>query len=140
MSTPSSPPDYKVGRGRPPEHSRFKKGRSGNPGGRRKRPASVQEVLETILHTEIEITIAGERRRVTVLEGMFWGQTQAGIRGNTRAAKWVLGNYADARKAISTDVLPEEDQAILARAKQRLAGLLPAPGDPDDPDTGEDDV
>jgi hypothetical protein len=26
--------DYKVGRGRPPLHTRFKKGWSGNPGGR----------------------------------------------------------------------------------------------------------
>ena len=33
--------DYKVGPGRPLQHTRFKEGQSGNPGGPRKRPAGI---------------------------------------------------------------------------------------------------
>lgn len=46
---PERPPDRgEVGYGKPPKHSQFKKGTSGNPRGRRKAPAgiSIKEILD----------------------------------------------------------------------------------------------
>jgi Family of unknown function (DUF5681) len=37
--------DYKVGYGRPPEHSRFKRGQSGNPRGRPRKHRNFRTVL-----------------------------------------------------------------------------------------------
>jgi hypothetical protein len=44
-----APADYEVGRGRPPAHSRFQRGRSGNPGGRKKESKNFKTILEAIL-------------------------------------------------------------------------------------------
>jgi len=46
------PNDYKVGYGRPPVHTRFKPGRSGNPTGLRKRPLTPAEEEAKILFEE----------------------------------------------------------------------------------------
>ena len=40
MPMADSDSDYKVGPGRPPLHTRFRKGQSGNPGGRSKKKLS----------------------------------------------------------------------------------------------------
>ena len=44
----SDPPDYKIGYGKPPRHGQFKKGTSGFPSGRPKRPEgiSIKEILD----------------------------------------------------------------------------------------------
>jgi hypothetical protein len=45
---PANPKDYKVGYGNPPRHSQFRKGVSGHPAGRPKRPEgiSIKEILD----------------------------------------------------------------------------------------------
>ena len=55
--------NYNVGPGRPPLHTRFKKGRSGNPGGKRKQ--NMPALLADTLDEPIFITIDGERRQLT---------------------------------------------------------------------------
>lgn len=46
--------DYAVGRGKPPVHSQFKKGQSGNPGGKSARPGSFRERLRTAVEAALE--------------------------------------------------------------------------------------
>ena len=50
--------DYKVGPGRPPLRTRFRKGQSGNPGGRRKK--NMPAPLADALNETISVTIDGE--------------------------------------------------------------------------------
>lgn len=45
--------DDKVGYGRPPKRHRFKKGQSGNPKGRRRKPTSVKEGLQALMSERI---------------------------------------------------------------------------------------
>ena len=45
MSTEDRKGDYTVGYGRPPTHTRFQPGQSGNPAGRRKGQPSVQDLM-----------------------------------------------------------------------------------------------
>ena len=54
---------YKVGPGRPPLHTRFKKGQSGNPGGRRTK--SLPALLAYALNETVVVTIDGRRRKLT---------------------------------------------------------------------------
>jgi uncharacterized protein DUF5681 len=54
--------DYLVGYGRPPKHTRFKPGRSGNPKGRPKRHRNLRTIVEDILSERIRIR-EGERTR-----------------------------------------------------------------------------
>jgi uncharacterized protein DUF5681 len=51
--------DYTVGPGRPPLHTRFKKGRSGNPGGRSTK--SLPELLADALDETVVVTIDSRR-------------------------------------------------------------------------------
>jgi hypothetical protein len=60
--------DYEVGRGKPPVHTRFKKGQSGNPRGPRAKnlPALLIEALDE----PVTATIDGERREITKREAV----------------------------------------------------------------------
>ena len=60
--------DYAVGRGKPPPHSRFKKGQSGNPRG--PRPKNLPALLVAALDEKVVVTIDGERREITKREAV----------------------------------------------------------------------
>ena len=60
--------DYEVGRGKPPVHTRFKKGQSGNPRG--PRPKNLPALLVEGLNEKVVVTIDGERREITKREAV----------------------------------------------------------------------
>jgi hypothetical protein len=68
----SKPPkqDYAVGRGRPPLHTRFKPGQSGNPAGRAQGSHSFGTILRKALTKKVTITENGRRRSITKLEAI----------------------------------------------------------------------
>jgi len=64
----SRPKEYLVGHGKPPVHTRFVKGRSGNPSGKRRRPRNFEAVILKILGEKVEIGEQGKRKRYSKLE------------------------------------------------------------------------
>ena len=60
--------EYKVGRGKPPLHSRFKKGNSGNPRG--PRPKNLPALLVAALNEPVVVTANGESRQITKREAV----------------------------------------------------------------------
>ena len=60
--------DYQVGPGRPPLHTRFQKGQSGNPGGRSAK--SLPALLADALNETVVVTIDGRRRTITKREAI----------------------------------------------------------------------
>ena len=59
------PRDYSVGKGKPPTHSRWPKGVSGNPGGKRKGSVDLQQAFNAALQRPIIVTIEGEKREIS---------------------------------------------------------------------------
>jgi len=59
---------YEVGYKRPPQHTQFPKGRSGNPRGRPKQPSDFKDVLLRILNKHHVGLENGKRRRMTTFE------------------------------------------------------------------------
>jgi Family of unknown function (DUF5681) len=60
--------NYQVGYKRPPRHTQFQKGCSGNPRGRRKRPAEYRDILLRVLNQKHAGIVNGKRRSMTSLE------------------------------------------------------------------------
>jgi hypothetical protein len=78
---------YEVGFGKPPERTRFKKGRSGNPKGRpRKRPDLYSE-LTKVLRENVTITVEGQQNKVTVQQALLLRLRDQALRGELWAGK-----------------------------------------------------
>lgn len=69
--------DDNVGYRKPPKHSQFRKGRSGNPRGRPKRIPTIKESLEKELHTLVTVTEDGKKKKLPrseVFAKKLWNQ------------------------------------------------------------------
>src|SRR5437868_15411219 len=60
--------DYEVGYGKPPRHSRFKRGQSGNPRGRARGAKNLRTLLSEALNECVIVTENGGRRKGTQRE------------------------------------------------------------------------
>jgi uncharacterized protein DUF5681 len=79
-----------VGYGKLPQHSRFKKGQSGNPRGRPKGSQSAARLARRILNEKIVIKENGQRRTITRREAMLKQLANKGIMGDLRSIREVL--------------------------------------------------
>jgi hypothetical protein len=63
--------DYKVGYGRPPKHTRFKPGQSGNSKGRPKGRKNNRNIVREIAERQVTFLENGRRRTMSVREALF---------------------------------------------------------------------
>jgi hypothetical protein len=87
---PQMSKDYKVGKGRPPLHSRFKPGQSGNPKGRPKGIGS-QELIRKLLSRKVTVREGEYQRTATVLEAILLGLITKAAKGDHKAAAFLFG-------------------------------------------------
>jgi hypothetical protein len=62
--------DHSVGYSKPPRHTQFRKGQSGNPKGRRRGSKNFATVLLNSAHEPVTVNEGGRRKRITKLEAM----------------------------------------------------------------------
>jgi hypothetical protein len=80
-----------VGRGRPPEHSRFKPGISGNPKGRPKRKATaLGEITKEVFNTSVEYRDGGRRKKAQRRELTIKALVKKALNGSVSAAEMLL--------------------------------------------------
>ena len=84
--------DNKVGYGRPPKHTRFKKGQGGNPGGRARGSASFSTLLSKILAQPVSLTLNGKRMRITVRDALALQLINGALSGNVHLIEILLAN------------------------------------------------
>jgi hypothetical protein len=98
--------DNKVGTGRPPLHTRFRKGQSGNPGGRSKK--KLHALLADALNEPVFVTVDGERRKITKREAVVHQLLNKSATTDLRATKMLFDMIKDAeQKAGVTSPVPE---------------------------------
>lgn len=82
--------DYDVGYGKPPLHTRFQPGQTGNPQGRPKGSKNLKtDLLEELAET-MRVTEGGRERRISKQRALIKAQVARGIKGNDRAAAKIL--------------------------------------------------
>lgn len=83
-------PEYPVGKGRPPEHTRWKSGQSGNPKGRPKRAKSAIP-HEKVLGRMVTITMDGVPKEMRADQAFIARLFQQAVSGGVRVAKVASG-------------------------------------------------
>jgi hypothetical protein len=116
--------DYEVGRGKPPVHSRFKKGQSGNPRG--PRPKNLPALLVAALDEPMVVTIDGERRQITKREAVAKQLVNKSAGADLRATRMLIDTLKDVEKKAGVTQPPERapftaaDEEVMATFIARL--------------------
>ena len=79
-----------VGYGRPPLHTRFKAGQSGNPKGRPKNRKNISTVVMQVLDEKIKIKEGDKIKTVTKGEAMVRGTVLKALKGDTKSVMMVV--------------------------------------------------
>ena len=103
---------YEVGYGKPPRHTRFKKGRSGNPRGRPKGAKNLSTLFERELNERIMVTEAGRKRSLTKAEAFIKRLMNDGILGKPSAQRLLMDYKRQLESAVSdADIGDQEGSA-----------------------------
>ena len=73
-----------VGYRRPPVHSRFKPGQSGNPKGRAKGSKNFKTLFDQILNEEVSVREGSEVRKISKAEAILRGVVVGALKGDLR--------------------------------------------------------
>lgn len=123
------------GRGRPPLHSRFQKGQSGNPKGRPPKVRDFKKLIETELDNTVSLTENGKRVRLTKREVIAKKLVNDAARGEDKALGHLLKMLAGGSEPENPTVAV--DPAELARFALRYL-RPPEATSPGTDDTGPD--
>src|ERR1700739_4334618 len=81
---------YEVGYGKPPRHSRFRKGQSGNPRARPPGAKNLKTLLNDALNEPVIVTENGGRRKLTKREAIIKQVVNQSTKGDWPAIKVLL--------------------------------------------------
>jgi len=128
--TSSVPPDTSgVGYKRPPQHTRFKKGQSGNPSGKRK-PKSVSQEndREVVLSQSLTMTLQGKRVTVTARRALYQKVLAMALDGNLRAMALLLKlesqNESQKQAEQEASDVSASEESLIARYVKRHADTI----------------
>jgi hypothetical protein len=114
---------YEIGFAKPPQHSRFRKGLSGNPKGRPKGRRNLATVLERTLQEKVVINENGVRRRVTKLEAAIKQLVNKAATGDLAALRQLTalaGSAVEQSVDAPTNQLTAADLEVMQGLLKRL--------------------
>ena len=121
---PETPRDYEVGYGRPPRHTRFQKGRSGNPTGRPRGRKNMATLLSAALDASIIVVENGRRKKITKREAIVTQLVNKSASADLKATQIVLAMLRELEALADGDAesaaFTEADKEIIGRIQARL--------------------
>jgi hypothetical protein len=117
-----------VGYGKPPQHTRFKKGESGNPTGRPKGSKNLTTLLEKELKQRVVVTENGRRRSITKQEAMVKHLVNKAVSGDRALMQLLLEEIrlleVRAASSPSGTNLDEADREVMRQIQERMRHLM----------------
>lgn len=94
--------DYDVGYKKPPKRSQFKKGKSGNPKGRKKGTKGFSTIVKEALTQPVPVTLGGVKQNLTPVELAFKALTANTAKGDIKSITSVI--------TLAREFLPKTDE------------------------------
>lgn len=131
-------PTNAVGYKKPPRHTQFKPGLSGNVKGRPKGAKNFATAMEDELRAPIEVTEKGKRKRISKREAIVKQTVNKAVSGDAKATAILLyeariHESQNPSSAIQSFVVGPEDQVVMNNILQRIRQSEPTPLDPCSP-------
>src|SRR5204862_4763106 len=118
--------DYEVGYGKPPRHTRFAKGQSGNPRGRPRGAKNFTTLFEEALNEPVTVTENGGRRKVSKRQAIVTQLVNRSATADFRAIKLLLDIVRENERhtepaSPETAEFSEADDKVLAQLRARVS-------------------
>ena len=118
--------DYEVGYGKPPEHTRFMKGHSGNARGRPRGAKNLATLLGEALDEKVTVTENGRRRKITKREAIVTVLVNRSAQADLKATQILLGMMQEIERrtggSAEPALLSEADRQVLQFIRNRHLG------------------
>ena len=116
--------DYRVGPGRPPKNSQFKKGQSANPKGRPKGSVNIATLIRRILRQRVTIQENGRRKVITIAEAIAKRFVNNAMMGDFRALVAVSRLAQSAEDDIRKGELEMEEMNVRNLSMEQLERII----------------
>ena len=143
MTDETSDDVFAVGYKKPPQHSRFQPGRSGNPRGKQKGVRNFGTDVKRTLEVPVRLNDQGRARRVSTQEAALLRLRVMALSGDPRSIIQILElakifNNSTAVESVGDKALAAEDHAILDAYALEVRSRPPAGAITEGPDVAED--
>ena len=126
---------YAVGYAKPPMHSRFRPGQSGNPAGRRKGVRNLMTDVQRTLKVPVSVKEGGRSRRISTQEGALLVLREKALKGDARALDRLIelaSRFNNESGETVAPALSAEDQVMLTAYTAEIAATAVARAMPAD--------
>lgn len=113
--------DYDVGYRKPPHHTRFKPGQSGNPKGRSRGNRNLKTDLSEEMAERIEVAENGRKKKITKQRLVLKAMATKAIKGDTRAATLLVRLIA---QILDVDDQAADESTLTASDERLLSDFL----------------
>jgi len=117
--------NYEVGYGKPPRHTRFQKGRSGNPAGRPRGKKNLATLLSDALDQKIIVVENGRRKKISKREAIVTQLVNKSASADLKATQILLAMLRDIETRADSGCadngsLTDADRKIIERIQARI--------------------
>ena len=118
--------DYQVGYGKPPRHTRFAKGQSGNPRGRPRGAKSFNTLLSDKQNEPVTVAENGGRRKLSKRRAIITQLVNRSVKADLRAIKMLFDIVRDIERqtepiSSETAAFSEADEKVLKQLRARFS-------------------